>query len=80
MSGAMEKLVRTIDLVDPNPEAARDVLRREWLLTNGLGGYAAGTISGNIARRHHGMLIAALPARERTKRIARRARDERGVS
>ncbi len=58
----MEKLVRTIDLVHPNPEAARDLLRREWLLTNGLGGYASGTISGNIARRHHGMLIAALPA------------------
>jgi len=58
----MEKLVRTIDLDNPDLETARALLRREWLLTNGLGGYASGTISGNITRRHHGMLIAALPA------------------
>jgi predicted glycogen debranching enzyme len=35
---------------------------REWLVTNGLGGYASGTISGVITRRYHGYLIAALPA------------------
>ena len=34
---------------------------REWLVTNGLGGYAAGTVSGFITRRFHGLLIAALP-------------------
>jgi len=31
-------------------------------VTNGLGGYASGTISGAITRRYHGLLIAALPA------------------
>ena len=31
-------------------------------MTNGLGGYAAGTLAGVITRRYHGMLIAALPA------------------
>jgi predicted glycogen debranching enzyme len=36
--------------------------RREWLVTNGLGGYAAGTIAGMLTRRYHGMLIASLPA------------------
>jgi predicted glycogen debranching enzyme len=36
--------------------------RREWLVTNGLGGYASATTSGEIARRYHGFLIAALPA------------------
>ncbi|PYR87803.1 MAG: glycogen debranching protein, partial [Acidobacteria bacterium] len=36
--------------------------RREWLVTNGLGGYAAGTVAGVMTRRYHGMLIAALPA------------------
>ena len=36
--------------------------RREWLVTNGLGGYAAGTVAGAITRRYHGLLIAALPA------------------
>src|SRR6202140_2235746 len=38
------------------------LLNREWLLTNGLGGYASGTVSGAITRRYHGLLIAALPA------------------
>jgi predicted glycogen debranching enzyme len=34
----------------------------EWLITNGFGGYAFGTVSGLITRRFHGLLIAALPA------------------
>jgi predicted glycogen debranching enzyme len=38
------------------------LLGREWLVTNGLGGYAAGTLAGVITRRYHGVLIAALPA------------------
>ncbi|MBA3830804.1 MAG: glycogen debranching enzyme family protein [Chthoniobacterales bacterium] len=38
------------------------LLSREWLVTNGLGGYASGTVSGAITRRYHGLLIAALPA------------------
>lgn len=42
-------------------DAAR-LLSREWLVTNGLGGYAAGTIAGVTTRRYHGLLIAALPA------------------
>jgi predicted glycogen debranching enzyme len=33
---------------------------REWLVTNGLGGYSAGTISGAHTRRYHGLLVAAL--------------------
>ena len=33
---------------------------REWLVTNGIGGYAAGTISGILSRRYHGLLLAAL--------------------
>ncbi len=34
--------------------------QREWLVTNGLGGFAAGTISGVLTRRYHGLLVAAL--------------------
>ena len=34
--------------------------RREWLVTNGLGGYASGTVSGALTRRYHGLLVAAL--------------------
>ncbi|MHA3774304.1 amylo-alpha-1,6-glucosidase [Verrucomicrobiota bacterium sgz303538] len=55
------KLVRKIDLAQAD-EDSRELLRREWLLTNGLGGYASGTISGHVSRRYHGLLIAALPA------------------
>ncbi|HWZ98595.1 MAG TPA: amylo-alpha-1,6-glucosidase [Candidatus Dormibacteraeota bacterium] len=33
---------------------------REWLVTNGIGGYASGTIAGCPTRRYHGILLAAL--------------------
>jgi predicted glycogen debranching enzyme len=45
------------------PEKKPEVLLgREWLVTNGLGGYASGTVSGACTRRYHGLLIAAHPA------------------
>ncbi|MBF0560893.1 MAG: glycogen debranching enzyme family protein [Alphaproteobacteria bacterium] len=34
--------------------------RREWLVTNGIGGYACGTVVGGGSRAYHGLLIAAL--------------------
>jgi predicted glycogen debranching enzyme len=46
------------DTAAANPDA---VIGREWLVTNGLGGYASGTIAGVATRRYHGLLIAALP-------------------
>ncbi|MER3432280.1 MAG: glycogen debranching protein [Leptolyngbya sp. ERB_1_1] len=40
---------------------------REWLVTNGIGGFASGTIAGLLSRRYHGLLIAALkPPLDRT--------------
>jgi predicted glycogen debranching enzyme len=33
---------------------------REWLVTNGIGGYASGTVAGLLTRRYHGLLVAAL--------------------
>jgi len=42
--------------------ALEGLIEREWLVTNGLGGYASGTISGVATRRYHGLLIAAHPA------------------
>ena len=36
--------------------------RREWLVTNGLGGFAAGTVAGVVTRRYHGLLVASQPA------------------
>jgi len=57
-----QKSVRKVDLSQAQPEGAREMLRREWLITNGLGGYASGTVSGVVSRRYHGLLVAALPA------------------
>ncbi len=36
------------------------LVEREWLVANGIGGYASGTLCGVITRRFHGLLIAAL--------------------
>ena len=41
---------------------AEQALRREWLVTNGLGSYASGTLAGANTRCYHGVLIAALAA------------------
>jgi predicted glycogen debranching enzyme len=48
-------------LLRPCGDAA-DFATREWIVTNGLGGYASGTLCGVLTRRYHGLLIAALPA------------------
>jgi predicted glycogen debranching enzyme len=44
---------------------------REWLITNGIGGYASGTIAGGMSRRYHGLLMATLhPPVGRTQLVA----------
>src|SRR5437763_4441554 len=35
-------------------------LRREWLVANGIGGYASASLAGANPRRYHGLLVAAL--------------------
>ncbi len=35
-------------------------LRREWLVANGIGGYASGTLIGVSSRSYHGLLVGAL--------------------
>jgi predicted glycogen debranching enzyme len=44
--------------IDAGPDLER-LVTREWLVTNGLGGYASGTIAGVVTRRYHGMLVSA---------------------
>lgn len=45
---------------------------REWLVTNGLGGYACGTVAGANTRRYHGFLLASLrPPVERTLLVSK---------
>lgn len=46
--------------LDPHEESEK-FLRTEWLITNGLGGYASSSVSGITTRKYHGLLIAALP-------------------
>jgi len=46
--------------------------QREWLVTNGIGGYASGTVAGLLTRRYHGLLIGALnPPLGRTLLLAK---------
>jgi len=49
-------------IVDLGPDQWRDPRRSgqlEWLCTNGMGGYACGTVGGLLQRRWHGLLVAA---------------------
>ncbi len=46
--------------------------RREWLVANGIGGYASSTLCGINTRRYHGLLVAALdPPGRRTVLVAK---------
>jgi glycogen debranching enzyme len=47
------------EMIRLDEEECRD-LTREWLVTNGLGGYASGTVAGPNTRRYHGLLMAGL--------------------
>src|SRR6478672_8120099 len=50
---------KTSEIEGPDPVL---LLTREWLVTNGLGGYASASVSGACTRRYHGLLVASLPA------------------
>jgi predicted glycogen debranching enzyme len=55
-------VVRLTDWSGGGGADAAPLLGREWLVTNGLGGYASATVAGVGTRRYHGLLVAALPA------------------
>ncbi len=51
---------------------APDAFAHEWLVTNGIGGFASGTISQANTRRYHGLLIASLrPPVDRVVMVAK---------
>jgi predicted glycogen debranching enzyme len=54
--------VRILSRRDTDASSLEPLLTHEWIVTNGLGGYASGTVPGVITRRYHGLLIAALSA------------------
>ena len=56
-----------VALVESGLEFGREICcelrlaeEREWIVTNGIGGFAFGTVAGSLTRRYHGLLIAAL--------------------
>jgi predicted glycogen debranching enzyme len=61
-TATLDDLVRTVPWEGTHVAGPGPLLDREWLVTNGLGGYASGTLSGAATRRYHGLLVAALPA------------------
>ncbi|MGZ3456909.1 MAG: amylo-alpha-1,6-glucosidase [Archangium sp.] len=48
-----------------------DAVTREWLVTNGRGGYASGTVVRSNTRRYHGLFIPSLEKLGRTVMLAR---------
>ena len=50
-------------MIQFGPEVCGDRVQaeqREWLISNGLGSYASGTVAGTRTRSYHGLLVAAL--------------------
>src|SRR5262245_36578810 len=58
LDGPVRPITQPLDAAD----AGNPLARREWLVTNGRGGYSSGTVAGVVTRRYHGLLVAALPA------------------
>ncbi len=49
-----------------------ELASKEWLVTNGIGGYASSTAAGANTRRYHGLLVASLnPPTERTVMVSK---------
>ncbi|MBI3444129.1 MAG: glycogen debranching enzyme family protein [Magnetospirillum sp.] len=53
----MTQVELSISLTVPGAAAGK-----EWMVVNGLSGYASGTLDGRADRRHDGLLVAALPS------------------
>ncbi|HEX9271394.1 MAG TPA: amylo-alpha-1,6-glucosidase [Candidatus Binatia bacterium] len=58
----MNPIVRKVTFSPDTADESEFDREPEWLVANGLGGYASGTVSGAATRRYHGLLIAALAA------------------
>jgi predicted glycogen debranching enzyme len=65
-------ILPTIELSRGEIDRFDNAVAREWLVTKGLGGFAAGTVAGACTRRYHGLLVASLrPPVERTVMVAK---------
>ena len=54
-------MLRRVAYRKSEAETRETLVDKEWLVTNGLGGYASGSLAGVITRGFHGYLVAALP-------------------
>jgi predicted glycogen debranching enzyme len=61
MAKAAADIVRPVTW-EHSDRGRQSLVWKEWIVTNGLGGYASGTLAGALTRRYHALLIAALPA------------------
>src|SRR5690348_9911712 len=57
----IDTVVRTPPLPAEKAARADALVNREWLVTNGIGGYSSNSVTGSNTRRYHGILVAALP-------------------
>ena len=58
-------------LKNTQPDLA-ELASKEWLVTNGIGGYASSTVVGANTRRYHGLLVASMnPPTERTVMVSK---------
>ncbi|HEY6827121.1 MAG TPA: amylo-alpha-1,6-glucosidase [Gemmatimonadaceae bacterium] len=57
----VDRITRQLELPSNPVERSRRLIETEWIVTNGLGGYASSSMANVITRRYHGVLVAALP-------------------
>jgi predicted glycogen debranching enzyme len=61
MRRLFDRVARRLDLPSDRNARAQTLIDTEWLVTNGIGGYASSSLAGVATRRYHGILVAALP-------------------
>src|SRR4051812_38192395 len=57
----LDEVTRSVRLPPEADARVSKLTDREWLVTNGIGGYASSSAGCINTRRYHGLLIAALP-------------------
>src|SRR5690348_7466365 len=64
-------LTRELSFAATTTEDRAALLAKEWLVTNGLGGYASSSLLGVATRRYHGLFVPSLPGQGRTVLVPR---------
>jgi predicted glycogen debranching enzyme len=67
----MTTTAATLSITGTMTDDPLSLLAKEWLVTNGIGGYASSSLLGIATRRYHGLFVPDLPGRGRTLIIPR---------